>query len=57
MDRMTWRRVKGKYVICKNGVYLSLKNDNEINELRLVLDDIQSGDRKLYLEDFRMRER
>lgn len=50
---MSWREVKDRYVICKDGVYLSLSSDDEIQELRAILDDMELDNPKLRLEDAR----
>ncbi len=49
---MNYRKVKDKWVINKNGVYVSL-TDAELDELQLIIDDIKSGKNEFYLEDAR----
>lgn len=49
---ITWREVNEKYVICKDGVYFSLKKE-QIPQLKAVLLDIESGTKDLYQEDAR----
>jgi len=49
---ISWRTSKGKVVINKGGVYLSLTMD-EIGQLELVLEDIKTDERKFYEEDNR----
>lgn len=48
----TWRKVKNKFVINKNGVYLALTSD-DIKKLEATLLDIKSGEKKHYQEDNR----
>ncbi len=38
---MDWREVNGKKVIGKNGSYFALESNDEINELRRILDEMQ----------------
>jgi hypothetical protein len=49
---MSYRFVNCKWVICKNGVYFSLAED-EIEELQLLINDINTGAREFYKEDSR----
>lgn len=49
---ITYREVKGKYVLHKNGVYIALTKE-QISELKLVIEDIESGEMKLHRKDNR----
>ena len=49
---ITWREVNGKYVICKDGVFMSLKKE-QVPQLKAVLLDIEKGTKDLYQEDAR----
>lgn len=48
---ISWREVKGRRVICKDGVYFSICSDAELFELKKILEDMQSDDPKMILED------
>jgi len=49
---MSWRKIKGKFVIGSNGVYKSF-TDKELDDLKLVIEDIKNGDNRFYKEDNR----
>jgi hypothetical protein len=49
---MNYRKTKDKWVISKNGVYMSL-SDDELLELELIINDIKSGKKQFYAEDAR----
>lgn len=50
--KMSYRIAKGKYVICKNGVYFSLTKD-EVGDFEKIISDIKSGKKEFYKEDAR----
>ena len=47
---ITWRDSKGKFVLCKNNIYLPLTLQ-ELDELRSVLEDIKKGSKEFYVKD------
>ncbi len=46
---MTYKKVKGKYVICKDGVYFALTK-KQLSELKRVINDIETGKKEYYRE-------
>jgi len=44
---MTYREVKGKYVICKDGVYMAFTK-KQLQELRRIINDIETGKKEYY---------
>ena len=49
---MNYRKVNDKYVINKNGVYITL-TEAELQEMKAIIADIESGEGKLLVEDAR----
>lgn len=49
---INWRKMPNKYVINKRGTYLSL-SDSDIQELKLIIEDIESDKKSYYKEDAR----
>ncbi len=49
---ITYREVKGKTVICKDGVYMAFTKE-QLKEMVEVLADIEAGTKKFYKEDAR----
>ena len=49
---MNYRKIKDKWVINKNGVYISLTKE-ELEQLKSIIMDIESGENKLYVDDAR----
>ena len=49
---MTYRKVKGKYVICHHGAYFVLLPE-ELLEMKVLIADIESGEGKFYDKDAR----
>ena len=50
--QVTWRKVKGKYVIKSNGTYQAF-TPSELEDLKKVLEDIESGNNVFNQEDNR----
>lgn len=48
---ITWSKAKGRYIIHKNGVFFSLENEHEVDELLAVLGDIKSGSANYFHAD------
>ena len=44
---ISYRESKGKYVICKDGVYLALTK-KQLQELKRVINDIETGKKEYY---------
>lgn len=49
---ISYREKKGKYIICKDGVYVAL-DINQVIEMEAVMRDIREGTRKFFKEDAR----
>lgn len=49
---MSYRKSKGKIVICIDGAYISI-TEEQVNDLKAVIVDIESGGGKSYREDAR----
>ena len=49
---MSYRKSKGKYVICKDHVYYAVDTE-QLQELKALIADIESGDGKYLKEDAR----
>ena len=49
---ISWRKIKGKYVITFNGVYKSF-TEKELSDLKQVIDDIENGNTKYHKDDNR----
>lgn len=49
---MNYRKVNDKYIVNKNGVYITL-TESEVQEMKAIIADIESGDGKLIVEDAR----
>lgn len=49
---MKWKQSKDKTIIIKDGVYFGLTKD-QLEKLKLVIKDIESGDNKLLINDGR----
>ena len=50
--QMSWRKVKGKYIIESNGVYKAF-TDSELDDLKKIIAEIENGDNKYYKDDNR----
>lgn len=50
--KMSWRKIKDKFVIESNGVYKSF-TDKELDDLKLIIEDIENGDNRYNKEDNR----
>ena len=46
---MTWRKVKGKYIISSNGVHKAF-TEKELRELKQIINDIETGSTRHYKE-------
>lgn len=49
---MSWREVKGKYVVTSNGAHLSF-TVSELSDLKKILDEIEKGGNNYRLDDNR----